>query len=400
MTALLVASLWAPAVDSAAVPTVQSLVAAELEPTPLGPWYQGTASFFGGPQATAADTFKVTIDSGSCGYGDLDPKLWPFYNVLGLNPNNELIKTRPQGACGSCLEIECTGPRCNKNVTTLPVVITDSCNWDCNATNINMHVFAFEQLAPLKYGRTTVRYRLVTCTPADPIIVHIQDYRATLGGWIRLAFKNVAGDAGLTAVELASAGSDFRAQARVLNASSPWLSMANSFGAVWEASQLPEPPLDIRITNSVGEKVVIKNAIAVPGIVGDIETTPQFPVTNYKITEGINPNATLGINGTKGNRTARIRTPRTNRTALAVHPLPFPEAAVLRQQAMTAVSESAGRFVGVGLALPQAPQKQFAVRRYSQQLEPHKATPAVTTKAVPSSRTLTTGLGARRLLSV
>lgn len=115
-------------------------------------------------------------------------------------------------------------------------------------------------------------------------------------------------------------------------------------------------------------QVVIKNAIAVPGIVGDIETTPQFPVTNYKITEGINPNATLGINGTKGNRTARIRTPRTNRTALAVHPLPLPEAAVLRQQAMTAVSESAGRFVGVGLALPQAPQKQFAVRRYSQQV--------------------------------
>jgi hypothetical protein len=53
--------------------------------------------------------------------------------------------------------------------------------------------------------------RLVTCTPADPIIVHIQDYRATLGGWLRLAFKNVAGDAALTAVELATSGSDFRA---------------------------------------------------------------------------------------------------------------------------------------------------------------------------------------------
>jgi hypothetical protein len=77
-----------------------------------------------------------------------------------------LPQTRPQGACGSCLEIECTGPRCNKNVTTLPVVITDSCNWDCNATNINMHVFAFEQLAPLKYGRTTVRYRCGAWLPS------------------------------------------------------------------------------------------------------------------------------------------------------------------------------------------------------------------------------------------
>jgi hypothetical protein len=31
--------------------------------------------------------------------------------------------------------------------------------------------------------------------------------------------------------------------------------MDNTFGAVWEASKLPEPPLDIRLTNSVGEKV-------------------------------------------------------------------------------------------------------------------------------------------------
>jgi hypothetical protein len=69
------------------------------------------------------------------------------------------MQTRPQSACGSCLEIQCTGARCNKNTTTLPVVITDSCNWDCNATNINMHVFAFEQLAPLKHGRTSIKYR-------------------------------------------------------------------------------------------------------------------------------------------------------------------------------------------------------------------------------------------------
>jgi hypothetical protein len=111
-------------------------------------------------------------------------------------------------------------------------------------------------------------------------------------------------------------------------------------------------------------QVVIKNAIAVPGIVGDIETTPQFPVTNYKIARGINPNATVGTNGTKGNRTTRIRNPRTNRTALAVRP----EAGVPRRQAVAAISEKAGHLVGVGLALPQAPQKEFAVRRYSQQV--------------------------------
>jgi hypothetical protein len=117
-------------------------------------------------------------------------------------------------------------------------------------------------------------------------------------------------------------------------------------------------------------QVVIKNAIAVAGIVGDIETTPQFPVTNYKIARGINPNDTISAifnctrNGTRGNRTTRIRNPRTNRTALAMRP----EAAPGRRDVVKAVSERAGRLVGVGLALPQGPQREFAGRRYSQQV--------------------------------
>lgn len=44
--------------------------------------------------------------------------------------------------------------------------------------------------------------RLVECEPSDPITIHLQDFRASEGGWMRLALKNVAGDAGLTAVEL------------------------------------------------------------------------------------------------------------------------------------------------------------------------------------------------------
>jgi hypothetical protein len=48
---LLMAGLLVTGVTSAAVPNAQALVAADVsEPTPLGPWYEGTASFFGGPQ--------------------------------------------------------------------------------------------------------------------------------------------------------------------------------------------------------------------------------------------------------------------------------------------------------------------------------------------------------------
>jgi hypothetical protein len=48
----------------------------------------------------------------------------------------------------------------------------------------------------------------VECEPTDPVIIHIMDYRATEGGWMRLALKNVAGDAALTAVEIAAGGKD------------------------------------------------------------------------------------------------------------------------------------------------------------------------------------------------
>eukprot|EP00882_Tetradesmus_deserticola_P029364 GHRQ01032887.1.p2 GENE.GHRQ01032887.1~~GHRQ01032887.1.p2 ORF type:complete len:158 (+),score=39.48 GHRQ01032887.1:577-1050(+) len=119
------------------------------------------------------------------------------------------------------------------------------------------------------------------------------------------------------------------------------------------------------LLHCITAQVVIKNAIAVAGIVGDIETTPQFPVTNYKITRGIFLNTTVStLNGTRGNRTARTVTPRTNRTALAVRL----EAAAAHLQEETAVSQSAGHFVGVGLALPQQPQTEFAIRHYRQQV--------------------------------
>ncbi len=38
----------------------------------------------------------------------------------------------------------------------------------------------------------------------NSIIVSVENYTATLGGWIRLSFLNVAGDAGLIKVELTS----------------------------------------------------------------------------------------------------------------------------------------------------------------------------------------------------
>ena len=37
-----------------------------------------------------------------------------------------------------------------------------------------------------------------------------------------------------------------------------WQSAENLFGAAWEASVLPVPPLDIQVTNTKGEEVILK----------------------------------------------------------------------------------------------------------------------------------------------
>jgi expansin (peptidoglycan-binding protein) len=66
-------------------------------------------------------------------------------------------------ACGRCVEIQCKDVRniCypSNGITAL---VTDQCDENCNATNINLHVFAFEQLAPIKFGRMVIQYRLVS----------------------------------------------------------------------------------------------------------------------------------------------------------------------------------------------------------------------------------------------
>jgi hypothetical protein len=83
--------------------------------------------------------------------------------------------------------------------------------------------------------------RLVECSPPDPITIHISDYRAAAGGWMRLALKNVAGDAAITAVELSRATD-------VLNTTAAWCVRRKSLWVGWRRPsalthwRLPAPP--------------------------------------------------------------------------------------------------------------------------------------------------------------
>ncbi|KIY98908.1 hypothetical protein MNEG_9055 [Monoraphidium neglectum] len=263
-------------------------VVAAAGSTPFSGWYSGAATFYGGPQDSATTEYNTKIATGSCGYGDIDPKLWPFYLVAGLSPSNPLIQSLKERGCGSCLEVECVGAPCHPGVGPVQALITDECAERCSSSQVNLHVFGFEMLAPTDLGTVDVRYRLIACEPVDPITIHVDAYRVTEGGWLRLALKNIGGDGQIAAVELAPAA------ATNLNASSTfieprvvrsprarggglWRKANNTYGAAWELNGVPPPPLHMRITNARGQTIVIADAIPRAGVLGDIETEAQFP---------------------------------------------------------------------------------------------------------------------------
>ncbi|GAB4822072.1 hypothetical protein N2152v2_009118 [Parachlorella kessleri] len=114
----------------------------------------------------------------------------------------------------------CPGP--------IVAVVTDSCG-TCGATAMNLHAHSFSAIANLQDGHVAVRYR--------------------------------------------QAG-------RSLNlVSSTWRDMRASYGAVWELSGIPLPPLDMRLTAADGQQVIIREAITQAGKAATYPTQAQFPVT-------------------------------------------------------------------------------------------------------------------------
>lgn len=86
----------------------------------------------------------------------------------------------------------------------------------------------------------------VDCAPPGDIVIDVNTFRSSSGGYIRLALESVAGDGGLESVELREASEDGNA---------PWTSLKNKWGANWEGSGLTSTPFDIQITSSSGEVI-------------------------------------------------------------------------------------------------------------------------------------------------
>ncbi|KXZ46906.1 hypothetical protein GPECTOR_39g400 [Gonium pectorale] len=90
----------------------------------------------------------------------------PFFHIASISPNSELVRDRPQ-VCSS--------------TSSITVVVTDECP-DCAANQLNLHAFAFEQIARLERGSAVIQYRQVECSSADNITVYVDGFRVVQGG--------------------------------------------------------------------------------------------------------------------------------------------------------------------------------------------------------------------------
>jgi hypothetical protein len=109
-----------------------------------------------------------------------------------------------------------------------------------------------------------ISWRQIPCRPPRGIIIDVDRYRADTGGYIRLAFLNVAGSGEIEKVELKGS----------MESQSQWRVMENGWGARYEVSRFPATPLDLRVTTPEGV-VVMHEVLEDPGETGRFLSAEQ-----------------------------------------------------------------------------------------------------------------------------
>jgi expansin (peptidoglycan-binding protein) len=232
-----------------------------------GSWTSGIATFTGVPAGTLNSDFDTTsvkaVPNGACGYGTLTAAQYPMFLLAGVGASNPLTQG-PQKGCGTCLEVQCNSTNLCDNNNPVTVMVYDSCD-KCDANQINLYATAFSKFASLDIGRIGIQYRQVPCPFTGGIIVHIDTFRPDKGGYIKLSLRNVAGTAGIGSIAFRTTGT-----------ANNWRPMKNTYGAVWEASQLSSLPLDLQVTKANGTLVVLSGVITKATMPGDVKTANNF----------------------------------------------------------------------------------------------------------------------------
>ncbi|KAK9841723.1 hypothetical protein WJX74_010883 [Apatococcus lobatus] len=186
---------------------------------------------------------------GSCGYGTFDPATYPFNALLSISSASPLVAKLPSSGCGACFQLSCADEvACAKNSTPQVATVIDSCP-SCGPLTTTQTVFTKLFLASL--GRAQAQLQQVDCEPPGGVSFRLIDYRPSAGGFLKFSVKNVAGSGGLSGVAVKGSASP----------SAAFIPMTNTYGAVWELSNLPPPPLDIQLTNAQGQSLVARSVI-------------------------------------------------------------------------------------------------------------------------------------------
>ncbi|KAL6782563.1 hypothetical protein ACKKBG_A07290 [Auxenochlorella protothecoides x Auxenochlorella symbiontica] len=232
---------------------------------------------------SAASGGDSPAGSGACGYGTLSASSWPYDAIAVVNPDSPFLAgSAPQG-CGTCLEIQCTDEVCGSAAGAFVALVTDNCD-GCDLSQIYVSPTAYAKSFSPSIGLATGRATAVPCAPPGDIVVRIDTFRPTLGGYLRLVLLSVAGQGPIDSVELRTSGSQ-----------GDWAPLARSFGAAWDASSLPSLPLDIRITRG-GDTLIVQSAITEEGQLGDIQTGVQFGGASSGLVNGTTPEPEASVN--------------------------------------------------------------------------------------------------------
>lgn len=85
------------------------------------------------------------------------------------------------------------------------MLVADTCG-NCPANRLVIPYSIFQQsFTNPSAGVATVRFRQAECSPPNPIILDVDTFRPTLGGYMRLALQSVAGSGAVASVEIRQA---------------------------------------------------------------------------------------------------------------------------------------------------------------------------------------------------